>query len=466
MSDHEPGRRPPGGPADTPPGDPARTPPGDPAGTAAPRQAAGVLDEEEHLRALLRDAVDGIEPSSDSLAHLREAVPARRRRKRHLLLGTAASVALLGFGAPMVVTATVGADRGGGDQARDVRGSLPYDGEDGEGHPPGDAAGYGAPGGHPVRPGESAEGGADPVRPEDGAGGGHSAAPSDPEVTMGVTSPVCDRRQLGRAETHLEPPDAQGRVYGLIRLANVSDQPCRVRGNGELAALPLGSGGGADVQIVDRTEGDRATGLPAPDESREELVLPPGRAYQIQFAWVPTSPGTGTCAVDGGERTARPGGEGTAGPSAAPTDAGGTSPSGFAPMSGDAATTAPATDPVNGGEPDGGAPDGGADGSTGDGSGGNGGGAPGPKPTAPDTSGPSDPDGPGGPTDEPTEEERPGSEVPGGGAPGADGDAGGDSGVLLRYTPDAGEPAAAQIRMEGTCSGTVYRTGVLQAPNA
>ena len=48
-----------------------------------------------------------------------------------------------------------------------------------------------------------------------------------------------------------------------------------------------------------------------------------------------------------------------------------------------------------------------------------------------------------------------GGEDTGGGSPG---------GVALRYTPSAGEPQAAEIVLEGVCSGTVYRTGVLEAP--
>ncbi|RMI27612.1 hypothetical protein EBN88_29095, partial [Streptomyces triticirhizae] len=51
----------------------------------------------------------------------------------------------------------------------------------------------------------------------------------------------------------------------------------------------------------------------------------------------------------------------------------------------------------------------------------------------------------------------------GGSSPPADsgGSDGESTGVILRYTPAAGEPEAARIVLDGTCSGTIYRTGVL-----
>ncbi|ONK13019.1 DUF4232 domain-containing protein [Streptomyces sp. MP131-18] len=493
MSDRDPGRRLPEDPADRPDAEAARadTPPhsgarpsGPPADGEGPQadgegpQAGGAgggpLNDEDRLRELLRDVVDGIKPSTDSLDQLRQAVPARRRRKRQLLLGTAASVALLGLGAPIVVTAAAGSG-GGSDQARDIRGGTPLDGEDRAGGSSDESLGRYAPGSEAPLPGEHAEGGIDPSLPGGAGGEGQSdGASPDPEVTMGVTSPTCDRSQLGEVETVLEPPDGQGRIYGLIRLANVSDQPCRVRGNGELAALPLAQGGSADVQIVDRTEGDRATELPAPDESFEELVLPPGEAYQVQFAWVPAETSIGSCEVDdGGDRSAPPSTGPSPSTSPAPMstdDAGGGTRPRTTGSSGEAGGTGGTGGTADGGGQEGtGGTTGAEQGGTSSGSqngGSQNGGTGGPKPSEPGTDGPStspgsDSGGSGGsgdPSGEPTDGENPAEEPTG--------NQGADAGVLLRYTPDAGEPAAAQIRMEGTCAGTIYRTGVLQAPTA
>ncbi|MDT0341931.1 DUF4232 domain-containing protein [Streptomyces litchfieldiae] len=387
----------------------------------------GLPQDEAELRRILRAAVDGIEPSHDALDHLREAVPARRRRRRQLLLGTAASVALLGVGAPLVFSAAAGV--GGGGETREAGGGFPMEGDveydgglggslnswaPGATLPPGRHPGAG-PDGRPP-------GGADEQSPE--------GSPDDPGETLGVTSPTCDRGQLGEAVTFMEPPDVQGRIYGLVRMANVSDAPCRVTGNGDLAALPLGQDTTADVQVVDRTEGDRATRLPDPEEAYEELVLPPGEAYEVRFAWVPSGSATGGCEAEPADPSA--------GAEPPPAEE---SPD---PLAADM-TEPGATDEAGGGsggtdDPEG--PD--ATGGEGDGSG----------TTDDPTGGTDDPGGsdPGGPTGEPVDGE-PDEEKP-------------DDGVLLRYTPAAGEPAAAQVRLEGACSGTVYRTGVLEAPTA
>lgn len=90
-------------------------------------------------------------------------------------------------------------------------------------------------------------------------------------------------------------------MYGTIRVANVSETPCRVTGDtDDLSVLPAatGTGGSGEVQIVPRTEDDRAIRLPGPDEAHSELVLPPGEAYEVRFAWVPGAGASrASCAV-------------------------------------------------------------------------------------------------------------------------------------------------------------------------
>ncbi|WP_049573783.1 hypothetical protein [Streptomyces sp. SBT349] len=404
-----------------------------------PSGSPALSGQEEELRRLLRDAVGGIEPTSGALDHLQDAVPARRRRRRHLLIGTAASVALLGLGAPLVLSAAASVG-GGGENSLDAGADHSVDGSQ-RGTADGGSLGIHPSDGRPTGGAEDyPDGTAGPGRPPGGVYDGQFL-PNSPhsDETLGASSPTCRRGQLGEVTTDLEPPDEQGRIYGLIRLANVSDTACLVTGNGELAALPFGTEGAADIQIVDRTEGDRATGLPTPDETHEELIVPAGEAYEVRFAWVPSASAAGTCEVEKADDEDRPADD----PPTSTAD----------PMSADvqnAPSSAPGEnggangDGANGGGAGGGGTEGPPSGSDGDGS------SDGPGTTAgtgdPGEEEPSDDPSTGDPSDPPSDEEED------------------DDGVVLRYTPAAGEPAAAQIRLEGDCSGTIYRTGVLEAP--
>ncbi|WP_059010520.1 hypothetical protein [Streptomyces specialis] len=413
MTEHEPG------PGTRPEPAPESVP--EPVADAGP--APSPLDDEEALRQLLRDIVDDLEPSAASLEHLRAAVPARMRRRRQVLAGATASVAVVAVGLVLVVSAV--ADVTGGDDGTtlDAGEGHAATGDLGQSDTGGELGGYPSGG---LASGDDAEAGGD-------SGGGEptgeeaGAAESTPDAweTMGVTSPSCDRGQLGSVQTSMSPPDAEGRVYGLIRVSNVSDQPCRVEGNGDMAALPLGAvASAAEVQIVDRTEGDGAPLLPPPDETLEQLVLPPGEAYEVRFAFVPDT-GVGSCEVE-----------------ALPAAGSGEEPP---PLAADDPDTAVSPNLRR-------AADGGATLSDDSGSGGD-------TPAGSGEGGATE-GGTGGVGSEPTE--GPTEEPPG--------DTGGTTGpdevVLLRYTPAAGEPEAAEIRLEGDCSGTIYRTGVLEAPTA
>ncbi|WP_326598244.1 hypothetical protein [Streptomyces sp. NBC_01803] len=395
-----------------------------PAGDTGADDTAPASGDEDALRRLLRDIVEDIEPSAASLEHLRAAVPARARRRKQLLVGATASVAVLAIGLVMVVSAV--ADVTGRNGETTIDAGLPPSTEGDPGAENGDGALGSYPSGGPAAGAAgSPESGADAGEPSGGGDEETAETSPDPGDAMGAASPTCDRGQLGGVETMMDPPDAQGRVYGLIRMANVSDRPCQVTGNGEMAALPLGAVPSADVQIVDRTEGDRATRLPTPAQTHEQLVLPPGQAYEVRFAFVPNDTGVGSCEVEA-EPAA---GEGEGTPPETGADSGGTSVDSLAADSeGDLAA---ADDSGTGGEAPVGSDD--ESGGTTEGGGGDAG-----EPT-------------GEPTDDPTGDSGGGGTEP-------------DDVVLLRYTPAAGEPEAAEIRLEGDCSGTIYRTGVLEAP--
>ncbi|MFI7274285.1 hypothetical protein [Streptomyces sp. NPDC049879] len=443
MTDRDSGR---------PPREPRRTDPvaGFPDGPEPPPDDAGAEAGEESLRRLLRHAVDGIarEPAAATLDHLRQAVTTRRRRRRQLLFGAAASVALLGIGTPLVLSAT-GGSGGPGRQGAALgtdRGAV-VEGTHERGGDPGGPGPY-PPDGRSWPSAEPRPDGSDGDSPEDDGGG--QEADGDDDWDLGIASPTCDRGQLGQVTTVTGTPDGQGRVYGSIRMVNVSADACRVTGNGELSALPLGgSFTTAQVQVLDRTEGDRAPGLPAPDETLEELVLPPGEAYEVRFAWVPRTGAARSCEVaaepaDGGGLSTDLGGGSEPGstPSGEPA---GTDPDGTDGGTGEPPTTGGGT-----GEP----ATGGGTGETGT-----------TEPTPPTTGGTGEPPVTGGGTGE-TGGTQPPVDGGSGGTDPTPGGTGGESseGVLLRYTPAAGGPEAAQIRLEGTCSGTIYRTGVLEAP--
>ncbi|MGM7444416.1 hypothetical protein ACPW7O_23800, partial [Streptomyces tunisiensis] len=63
----------------------------------------GLASDELHLRTLLHQAVQDVEPSDGTLDYLRRAVPARRARKRQALVGAAAAALFLGTAVPALV---------------------------------------------------------------------------------------------------------------------------------------------------------------------------------------------------------------------------------------------------------------------------------------------------------------------------------------------------------------------------
>ncbi|WP_248001251.1 hypothetical protein [Streptomyces sp. RPA4-5] len=133
-----------------------------------------------------------------------------------------------------------------------------------------------------------------------GAGHGAGAGTPAPDETMDVTSPVCGREQLGQGTSTVGTADATGRVYGAFRVVNTSGAACSVEGGGSIGLVAQGSTSPDRVHVVDHTSGDEATGLPDPATTPDQLVLKPGQAYEVKFAWIPESGGGTTgCANPG-----------------------------------------------------------------------------------------------------------------------------------------------------------------------
>ncbi|MDI5962986.1 hypothetical protein POF50_010695 [Streptomyces sp. SL13] len=398
-------------PRDETPRDAARPPrdAGRPAADAFP-PAPGGLDELA-LRRLMHDAVREVEPDPAALDRICQAVPARRARRRQAMVGAAAGVLLVGTAVPAVLHATQPA---GSDTAGNVNsssgltpGSTPttHRGTPIPGEVPGPAGRYPGPGA------TTAPGVVSPSATEPGS----IAAPTPGGGGSSLTdTPACSREQLGQGSAVTGTPDADGRVYGTFRVVNVSSHSCTVTGPSEISVTPQGGTDGSQIQVVDHTEGDPASGLPNPAEEPAAVILPPGQAYQVQFAWIPASGGGPTgCAVES---------------SPPPTDTSGGSTG---------------TDGSTSGTP------GSNDGGTGSGS------------TAQATGG------------DPAYGAAAMTQDDSGGTPsGSPGDGGGtsaspsppDDGIALSTVPPEGDPVAASTDISGACAGTVYQTDPMPTP--
>lgn len=249
--------------------------------------------DEELLRRLLHDAMDGIEPAPGSLEEIRRAVPARRARRRQALVGAAAGVLLVGTAVPALMHVT-GA---GADSSRSATAASSRQAGAGEA-PSGGADGTGTDVAVPTAgPGEGTPAG---TGEKDGRGdstSGPAGTGIDPEGTMAATSPTCTRAQLDRGGVTVGEPGEGGKVYGSFRVVNISTSDCTVDGRGSVTAVAQGDAESSGISVVDHTEGDAADGLPAPSANLAQLILKPGQAYFVKFAWVPAGGGPGGCRV-------------------------------------------------------------------------------------------------------------------------------------------------------------------------
>ncbi|WP_236573850.1 hypothetical protein [Streptomyces sp. GS7] len=247
---------------------------------------------------MLRSRVADLEPAPDALEELRRAVPARRQRRRHALVGAVAVLLLGGTAIPAMVRVADFGD-GSGDRSTNTASSRRADhdtaGTRGEGPAQASARPTGSDGRRPGSGRTAATGDQGAVTP--GTGEAAGVGTPAPDTTMDVTSPACGRDQLGRGTSTVGPADSAGRVYGAFRVVNTSGTACSVQGGGTVELTPQGSTKSDKVHLVDHTTGDDATGLPDPATTPDQLVLKPGQAYEVKFAWIPAAGGGKTGCV-------------------------------------------------------------------------------------------------------------------------------------------------------------------------
>ncbi|MFE4051865.1 hypothetical protein [Streptomyces sp. YIM B13518] len=275
-------------------------------------QSSEGLDADElALRTLLRQAVREVEPGDGTLDYLRRAVPARRARKRQALVGMAAAALFLGTAVPALVHVSGAA---GSDADPSAVGHAAQ-AQGGTGHGKDPEGGESTAGGTSDQV-EGTDKGDKKDEEEDGASTGSGAGSTEgagPSSSPAAGLSACTAAQLGPATASSAAPDSTGAVYGSFRVVNVSTASCAVEAAGSVNAVPQGAADTAKVGSARHVAGDAAVGLPDPSLEAARLVLKPGAAFEVRFAWVPsetcTAPGDGT-------------GGGTGGPSPDPTPTG------------------------------------------------------------------------------------------------------------------------------------------------
>ncbi|MFD7281342.1 hypothetical protein ACFV80_30980 [Streptomyces sp. NPDC059862] len=271
----------------------------------------GFDSDELALRRMLHQAVQDIEPRDGTLDHLRRAVPARRARKRQAAVGMAAAALFVCTAVPALVHVS-------NSTGPDANPSIAGHGAQAQGGAGEDKSTEGAGSGGAASTDKAEDPGkGSPTHKETGPGGsaetGGEAGPdvSYPSTTSAVSAPVCTAEQLGSATATADVPDSGGTVYGTFRIMNVSSAGCTVGGAGTVSPLAQGAADPTKITVVAHTSGDAAAGLPDPSLEVPQLVLQPGSAYEVKFAWVPSE----TCPIDSGGDS----GSGTGGPSPDPT---------------------------------------------------------------------------------------------------------------------------------------------------
>ncbi|MET7679113.1 hypothetical protein [Streptomyces sp. NPDC005423] len=271
----------------------------------------GLDPDELALRRMLHQAVHEVEPRDGTLDQLRKAVPARRARKRQAVVGMAAAALFFGTAIPALLHVSNAA---GSDADPSIVGnSSQAQGGTSQGKgPDGDAGTTGGTGGHAANPGDDGKKDTGKGR-STGPGGGPSAGPS---ATVGASVPVCTGAQLGTSSSTVDAPDAAGTVYGSFRVTNVSGLSCTVGGAGTVSTLAQGAADATKITVAQHTAGDAAAGLPDPSTEVSRLVLAPGSAYDVKFAFVPSS----TCPTSGGGAGTGGGDTGGATPTPTPSE--------------------------------------------------------------------------------------------------------------------------------------------------
>jgi hypothetical protein len=187
----------------------------------------------------------------------------------------------------------------------------------GTGKDKGDSSGSGGSGGASDSVKDKGDSGRHGKR-EKGTGKGHGTTGGG-SSSPGSGLADCTAAQLGGATSSVAPADGAGVVYGTFRVANISGTTCTVSGPGTVGATAQGAADPASITVVSHVAGDAATALPDPSQELASLILKPGMAYQVQFAWVPSA----TCPTEGaGDGGGSGGGDPSPDPSATDGTAG------------------------------------------------------------------------------------------------------------------------------------------------
>jgi hypothetical protein len=255
----------------------------------------GFDSDELALRRMLHQAVQEIEPRDGTLDHLRQAVPARRARKRQALVGMAAAALFIGTAVPALlhVSGATGSDAdplNAGHYSQAQGGASQGKGPDG---------GESTSGGSSGKVEDKDKGDQGSKDSDKGAGTGGTGGAS---ATSTVGVPACTATDLGSATANSGAPDPSGAVYGTFRYTNTSSAACTIAGPGSISLAVAGAADSAKVGQARHTTGDAAASLPDPSTELASLVLQPGASYDVKFAWVPSE----TCPVQGGDPSPDP----------------------------------------------------------------------------------------------------------------------------------------------------------------
>ncbi|MET7487598.1 DUF4232 domain-containing protein [Streptomyces sp. NPDC005538] len=254
-----------------------------------PESGEGFDPDELALRRLLHQAVQEVEPRDGALDHLRKAVPARRARKRQAVVGMAAAALFFGTAIPALVH--VSNSTGSNPDPSIAGNSSQAQGGTSQGKNPdgGSSTSGGSSGQASQNPGGHKNGGT-------GKAPGGGTVSANPSASTGTTASVCTAEQLGASSSTVDAPDTGGTVYGTFSVTNTSGTSCTVGGVGTVGFTAQGAADSTKINVVRHGSGDAASGLPDPSTEVSALVLAPGAAYQIKFAWVPseTCPTSGT----------------------------------------------------------------------------------------------------------------------------------------------------------------------------
>ncbi|MDT0574222.1 hypothetical protein RM704_43390 [Streptomyces sp. DSM 3412] len=269
----------------------------------------GFESDELVVRNLLHQAVSEIEPRDGTLEHLRRAVPARRTRKRQAVVGMAAAALFIGTAIPALVHVS---NSTGSDVNPSIMGNGSHKPET-EGQSKGQTGGNGSPGGSSGGPKGSGKN-KDKGKGDKGKGQSTGSTGGTQATPTAAASTLCTAGQLGGGGS-VGAPDSGGAVYGSFRVSNISGTSCTVTGAGAVSVTPQGAADGSKITVATHVAGDAAAALPDPALSLTQLVLAPGAAYEVRFAWVPSEP----CQTTGGTTG---GGTGGTDPSPDPTPTG------------------------------------------------------------------------------------------------------------------------------------------------